>query len=317
MKRNKANILIVGAGKGGIALVEMFQHSDAVHIAGVVDINPEAPGIALAKKLGIPVAREYEKFLSAKDLHEVFDVTGSKKVQAQLSQRKPANVKLISGSSAKLVWNMIEQYRDTADALKETAEEYRRLAEGLKDVVVRISPAGVVEYCSPAVKDFGGYDPKRVMGSYIGKYFAHKKELMRALQLIGKAMLYKEGVAIEFLYKPKKKKPFYVEATGMPIIRENKVVTIQCVLRDISERKKNEEIIRESEERFRQVAEQSLEWIWEVDTNGLYTYVSPMVKKILGYAPEELIGRKYFYDLFLQDEREKLKEEALKVFSKK
>ena len=46
--------------------------------------------------------------------------------------------------------------------------------------------------------------------------------------------------------------------------------------------------LRESEERFRQVAETAGEFIWEVDATGLYTYASPSVEKILGFRPEEL-----------------------------
>ena len=59
-----------------------------------------------------------------------------------------------------------------------------------------------------------------------------------------------------------------------------------------------EELHRESEERFLQVAENAQEWIWEVDNDGLYTYSSPAVERILGYSPEEIIGKKHFYDFF-------------------
>lgn len=76
-------------------------------------------------------------------------------------------------------------------------------------------------------------------------------------------------------------------------------------------------LLRKSEERFRQVAQSAGEFIWEVDRNGLYTYASPVVEKILGYKPEEIIGKKYFYDFFLPAVRDKLKKEAFEVFAKK
>ena len=83
-----------------------------------------------------------------------------------------------------------------------------------------------------------------------------------------------------------------------------------------SERKLAEEALRESESRFSGIAENALEWIWEVDINGEYTYASPVCEKILGYKPEELLG-KHFYDLFLPEEREQLKKAALNTFAKK
>jgi PAS domain S-box-containing protein len=82
-------------------------------------------------------------------------------------------------------------------------------------------------------------------------------------------------------------------------------------------RKRAEESLRKSEERFQQVAENAHELIWEVDAQGLYTYVSPIVEKILGYKAEQVVGEKHFYDLFHPENREELKGAAFKVFAEK
>ncbi len=80
-------------------------------------------------------------------------------------------------------------------------------------------------------------------------------------------------------------------------------------------RKRAFHLLRQSEERFRQVVESVTDFIWQVDADGLYRYTSPSVEKILGYTPEELVGRVHFYDLFVPDEREALKAAASKVFA--
>ena len=75
--------------------------------------------------------------------------------------------------------------------------------------------------------------------------------------------------------------------------------------------------LQESEHRFKQVAEDAHEWIWEVDKDGLYTYVSPVIESLLGYSSDEIIGQKYFYDFFIPGKKEELKNAALEVFSRK
>ncbi len=83
------------------------------------------------------------------------------------------------------------------------------------------------------------------------------------------------------------------------------------------ERRFTEEALRQSELRFKQVSENAHEWIWEVDSNGLYTYVSPIIKELLGYRTEEILGIKYFYDFFDPKNKEELKHAALEGFARK
>lgn len=75
--------------------------------------------------------------------------------------------------------------------------------------------------------------------------------------------------------------------------------------------------LQESEYRFKQVAEDAQEWIWEVDKNGLYTYVSPVIQTLLGYLPGEIVGLKYFYDFFIPDKKEELRNAVFEIFAMK
>ena len=64
--------------------------------------------------------------------------------------------------------------------------------------------------------------------------------------------------------------------------------------------------LRKSEARFRMLVESSSDFIWEVDARGTYTYVSPTIRELLGYAPEEVIGRTPF-DLMPAGEAERVR----------
>ena len=74
--------------------------------------------------------------------------------------------------------------------------------------------------------------------------------------------------------------------------------------------------LEESEARFRDIADNALEWIWQVDTTGKYTYSSPVVKKIFGYEPEEVLGN-FFFDFFHPDEKKRLMKATNKAFEYK
>jgi len=90
-----------------------------------------------------------------------------------------------------------------------------------------------------------------------------------------------------------------------------------AAIRDITERKRAEEDLKESHDRFEQISAQSREIIWEVDPDGLFTYVSPASCAITGFTPEELIKKKHFYDLYPKEEREAFKASILEAFSEK
>jgi PAS domain S-box-containing protein len=88
------------------------------------------------------------------------------------------------------------------------------------------------------------------------------------------------------------------------------------VFEDITQRKQIQKLLQESEERFRRVAESTELWVWETDARGYYTYSNSAVMKILGYEPQELIGKVSYYDLFAPDTKEEILTSAQETYSR-
>jgi two-component system sensor histidine kinase UhpB len=88
--------------------------------------------------------------------------------------------------------------------------------------------------------------------------------------------------------------------------------SLKKAIRYAIERRRAEEELRETRENFRSIVETTNEWIWSMDVAGKLTYSNPAVKDILGYAPEELIGKKNL--LFMHEDDRRGFEEVLPKF---
>lgn len=100
-------VAIIGGGRGGTALIEILHKDPLVKIVGIADINPEAPGLDLARRFKIATMTDY-RHLFEDPVDLVIDVTGSKTVRDALEERR-SEVEVIGGLSAKFMWQLIEE----------------------------------------------------------------------------------------------------------------------------------------------------------------------------------------------------------------
>jgi two-component system NtrC family sensor kinase len=110
-------VLIIGAGKGGKALLELFACGQGVQVVGVADVNPQAPGLALARNLGIPTSKDVVFLISQGHTDLIVDVTGDPSMAALIAKHKPARAEVLGGISALLVWKLAQYERDLRDQL--------------------------------------------------------------------------------------------------------------------------------------------------------------------------------------------------------
>jgi len=193
--------------------------------------------------------------------------------------------------------------------LEEKQQQLIELVENSSDLVGIASLSGEITYINSAGLKMVGVESYEVVRKSPITSFIAEEDQQESVEIF-QEILQKGRWRGEFTLRnlisgltfPVEANCFIInKQTGTPI-------AIAAVCRNISRRKKNETAIRESEARFRSLVETTTDWIWEIDENSVYTYASPKIRDLLGYEPDEIIGKTPF-DLMPPEEAQQLAEE--------
>jgi PAS domain S-box-containing protein len=106
--------------------------------------------------------------------------------------------------------------------------------------------------------------------------------------------------------------------SASPIRGDNGAIHgVALVFRDVSDEYIMRLELQKSVERFEQISEQAHEMIWEVNDEGIYTYVSNACWTMLGYHPEEMIGKMHYYDLWPEEDFDSRRQMADEIVRKR
>ncbi|MEA2088064.1 MAG: PAS domain S-box protein [Candidatus Caldatribacteriota bacterium] len=216
--------------------------------------------------------------------------------------------------------NVKTNHKKTEEKLAKSEELYRLIAENTSDVITLqdFNLRAVYRYVSPSTKDAGGYEPEDLLGKSPFK-FIHpddKKKLFPILKnyvnnKLKKIFTGKElptSKRIEFRFKHKEGNWRYLQSVVN--IVGNKLLFIT---RDITESKKTEEKIKQSEEKYRTLFENMPGVYYRADKKGNVIMVNPPGVKLLGYnSSKEIIGKNLAKDLYYVPEDRKIFLEELK-----
>ena len=120
-------------------------------------------------------------------------------------------------------------------------------------------------------------------------------EYHEAFNALTKRVFRGESGTLEYEIVGDKGACLWLETKAVPLRNEKDEITAMLsITRNITGRKKLEEKMKQSEMRFRNLVESTSDWVWELDKDGIFTYVSPKARDILGYEPEEIVGKTPF-----------------------
>jgi PAS domain S-box-containing protein len=194
----------------------------------------------------------------------------------------------------------------TEEALRQSEEKFRILFESSRDALMTLeppswtftsgNPAMIAMFRAKSKEEFISYTPVDLSPEQQPDGSASSK---KAGQMIETAM--REGSHFfEWMHKRinGEEFPATVLLTRIEVAGKR---FLQATIRDITEQKRAEEKLRQSEEKFRRVIETALEGVWFLDSEFKTTEVNDAVVHMLGYAQEELIGRPFIDFVFDED----------------
>ncbi|WP_319405319.1 PAS domain S-box protein [uncultured Desulfosarcina sp.] len=190
------------------------------------------------------------------------------------------------------------------ELLKESEERFRRLFETANDGILLLEKDKLkIRFANPSITTMLGYSNTECLDKEMAD-IGFPKDLGRIQELMQK--LKSDGI-MHYKDAPVKKKTGQVFDTDIYFV--DKTNLIQCNIRDITERKRMEQKLLESEERYRLLTQNSLTGIY-IHVGGLVKFVNRRFAEMLAYSPEEIVGRQY-WDFVHPEDREMVKSVSL------
>ncbi|MGE7631449.1 sigma 54-interacting transcriptional regulator [Bacillus paramycoides] len=279
----KQKVLIVGAGEGGSTLLSLLQNSNIFQIIGVIDINPIAKGLEIAKEYGIPIGDSVSPFLSM-HIDVMFDMTGDYDLHKVLWEAKHKDTLLIPGDIAKIVTRLAHEKEELIEKLEEQTQQGDLILNSTHDGMIVIDREGQVRLFNKSAERIIGYKKEEAVGKYILEVIPTSKllRIIRTKQI---------EVNYELTLENEKK----IITTRIPILKEDgEIQGAFAIFKDITEVVDlAEEVtdLKEIQTLLEAIINSSEEAISVVDEKGRGLVINPAYTKLTGLTEEDIIGK--------------------------
>ena len=184
----------------------------------------------------------------------------------------------------------ITERKQIEEKLHQEEQRFRAFVENSSDIIVIINLEGIITYINPAVERVLGFKPEERIGAN-GFELVHPDDMQFLADSFNTLARDTNSPVIQgemhLRHKDGSWRTF--EGVGSNMVNNNFVEAIIVNYRDITERKRAEEMLKESENKYRLLAENIQDVVFVMDMNLNYTYISPSVKILRGYEPEEAL----------------------------
>ncbi|MCM3597130.1 sigma 54-interacting transcriptional regulator [Metabacillus idriensis] len=276
-------VLLVGAGKGGTTLLKMLLEIKAMEIMAVVDIEPEAPGMQLAKKLGILTSSEWKPLLSDQ-INIVIEATGSNEVFEDLLQCRSRNTVIIPGTVAHIISNLINQKEDLITALKDITHKHETIFDSTNDGMIVIDDKERLILFNKTAERMTGLKKGNVIGRLIEEMIPSSK-LPRILKT-------KE---VEMNQEQVLENGLKIITTRIPIFDDSGTLlgalSLFKDITDIVNLAEEMTNLKEIQTLLQAIIQSSDEAITVVDEEGRGILINPAYSRMTGLTEEQVLGK--------------------------
>lgn len=162
-------VLIIGAGRGGNALLEMFLEDTLVRVIAIADTHADAPGLLLAKAHDIPTyTNAADAILACKDYPDciVYNLSHDDSIATQVSQIFGGK-RVTSGPEVKLFWQMVMNLKQARTELEKSQGQLQAVIQNVMDGIITINESGLIQGFNPAAEKIFGYSQPEILGTNI------------------------------------------------------------------------------------------------------------------------------------------------------
>ena len=210
----------------------------------------------------------------------------------------------------------ITDRKHAEDALRESEERFRELADSLPQIVFETDEKGIITFANRMAFDYFGYTNSELENKLNALQMISPEDRDRAVKNIQKVFNGEILGSIEYTALKKNGNTFPVEINSTAFFQTNKPIGMRGVITDLSKKKRAEEILRESEEKFRNIAETSLAGIYIVQ-DGIFMYVNTKFAEIFGYSVEECLNKMHIRQTVHPEDLDFVREQISKRVSGK
>jgi len=184
----------------------------------------------------------------------------------------------------------VTELKKTKEALRDSEDKYRDLVENLNDTIYSADLQGIITYVSPPVESLIGYIPSEVIGRRFSEFIYG--EDLPCIERQFKKIISEIIEPSEYRMMTKFGETRWVRSSSRAIYRGDRVIGIQGVITDITDRMHAENVMRESEEKFRSLAS-TTDSMYLVDREYRYLIMNEGYLSRFGIPLEMIIGRSY------------------------